>query len=86
MRTTRIVATRKTELVSITCDKCKKVYSVEDDEKDCRLEIQEFHQIHFTGGYSSVFGDETTVDCDLCQHCLYDIIKHCMVTTNVYCG
>lgn len=80
----RLVATKKHELVSITCDKCRKVYSVEDDEKDCRLEIQEFHRIHFTGGYSSVFGDGTRVDCDLCQHCLHEMIRGFMVTMEIY--
>lgn len=58
---------------SITCDRCNKTYG-EDDV----LETQEFHRIHFTGGYASVFGDETQVDCDLCQHCLKELIgKYC---------
>ncbi len=80
MKTTKLVKTQKQELVSITCDKCTKVYMVEDDEKDCRLEIQEFHTIRFRGGYGSVFGDETEVQCDICQHCLYEMIKDFMVT------
>lgn len=84
MRTIKEVDTKKKQLVSITCDKCHKVYSVEDDEKECRLEIQEFHRIDFVGGYSSVFGDETKVQCDICQHCLHEMIKDFMVTCNVY--
>lgn len=82
MRTIKKVDTKKDELVSIMCDKCQKVYSVEDDEEDCRLELQEFHRIEFTGGYSSVFGDETKVECDICQHCLHDMIKDFMVTSS----
>jgi hypothetical protein len=52
------------------CDKCHKVYDVDDD---C-LEAQEFHHIRFTGGYASVFGDEATIECDLCQRCLKELI------------
>ena len=81
MRTTKIVNTEKQELVSIICDRCHKEYTVVDDNKDCRLELQEFHIIHFTGGYSSVFGDGTIVHCDICQHCLYELIKDFMVAT-----
>jgi antitoxin CcdA len=51
------------ELVSVTCDICQKEYT---DVMD----IQEFHQIYFTAGYASVFGDGSHVECDICQHCL----------------
>ncbi len=81
MRTQKKTQTTELKLLAIVCDKCKKVYTVEDDEKDCRLEIQEFHRIEFTGGYSSIFGDETKVECDICQHCLHDMIKDFMVTS-----
>lgn len=57
-------------LDSIICDKCKKEYKVKEDE----FEIQEFHHIKFTGGYGSVFGDMTKVECDICQYCLKDMI------------
>lgn len=77
MRTTRIVETTTQKLVSITCDKCHKEYKEADDD----FEIQEFHCINFTGGYGSVFGDETTVICDICQRCLYEMIKNFMITT-----
>ena len=52
----------------VFCDKCKK--EITDD-----LEIQEVHSINFVGGYSSIFGDGYEVDIDLCQHCLYELIK-----------
>jgi len=61
-------------VVSMQCDKCKKTYTVEDVGG---LETQEFHHIMFKGGYGSVFGDGARVDCDLCQHCLYEMIKDC---------
>lgn len=31
--------------------------------------------ITFVGGYSSIFGDGVEVIIDLCQHCLYELIK-----------
>lgn len=56
--------------IKVGCDKCHEILSVGDDD----LEIQEFLHIRFTGGYSSVFGDETEVECDLCQRCLKEMI------------
>jgi hypothetical protein len=55
----------RTKTTHVICDVCKKKYSIEDDE----LEIQEFLYIRNTGGYGSVFGDGTTFECDMCQHC-----------------
>ncbi|MHA1867355.1 MAG: hypothetical protein ACTSXD_04760 [Candidatus Heimdallarchaeaceae archaeon] len=57
----------KEKIVGITCDICKKDYSDE-------MELQEFHFVDFVGGYLSVFGDETKVTCEICQHCLYKLI------------
>ena len=56
------------EIISVKCDKCGNEYEV------LNLEAQEFHHIKFTGGYGSVFGDGTEVECDLCQHCLHEMI------------
>lgn len=56
------------EIVSVTCDRCGKEYDALD------FEAQEFHHIKFTGGYASIFGDGTEVECDLCQHCLHRMI------------
>lgn len=53
---------------SIICDRCK-------TELSDLYELQEVFPIAFTGGYGSVFGDESIVRCDLCQHCLYEMIK-----------
>lgn len=55
------------------CDKCKKVYDEETDPNS--FEQQEFHHVRFCGGYASVFGDMSEVSCDICQHCLYEMIK-----------
>jgi len=58
----------KKKLLFMACDKCRKYY-------DDPYEIQEFHQISFTGGYGSAFGDMTKIECDICQHCLKVMIN-----------
>jgi len=58
------------EIVSITCDKCGKTFW----EDTNLFEFQEFHHIHFTGGYGSIFGDESEIECDICQNCLKKMI------------
>ena len=57
----------------LICDKCgKEITDV--------LEKQEAYSIHFIGGYASIFGDGIEVQCDLCQHCLKELIgKFCYI-------
>ena len=74
MITYKKVKTTVVKPISITCDKCGKIYEVEGNE----LEIQEFLHINFTGGYMSVFGDMNTVQADICQHCLRTMIESFM--------
>ena len=62
---------KKETTIGFVCDKCKDTYTAEDDA----FEFQERHEISFTGGYASVFGDMTEVDLVLCQRCLYDMVK-----------
>ena len=62
--------TAKKQLKTITCDICNFVVNADDF-----LEVQEFHHIRFTGGYGSIFGDSDFVECDICQHCLFEMIK-----------
>lgn len=57
-------------LDTFICDRCKKEISSED-----LFQIQETYSINFIGGYASIFGDCNEVDCDLCQECLYELIK-----------
>ena len=76
----------KTEkvVVAVECDKCHKVYRKEETEVRKGLtyviktndmwELPEMHHIDFAGGYGSVFGDGNRVQCDLCQHCLMELI------------
>lgn len=54
---------------SVTCDKCGKVITPDDT-----VEWQELYSIQFTGGYGSVFGDESTIRADFCQQCLKELI------------
>lgn len=68
----------KTEMVEekvvdvFVCDLCQTVI-------DDPMELQEACSLDFIGGYNSVFGDESEVTCDLCQHCLKDLIgKFCI--------
>lgn len=53
-------------VIRIRCDICGKSYSADAEP----FEFQEFHQIRFEGGFGSVFGDGTRVECDVCQHCM----------------
>jgi hypothetical protein len=56
-----------TQLVSITCDRCKRSYKND-------MDLQEFLSYHNTGGYSSVFGDGAVMSLDLCQHCVKELL------------
>jgi hypothetical protein len=67
---------------NIQCDFCKKSFTEADE-----IELLEFHYIRFTGGYASVFGDGTEVECDICQRCLKEIIKDkYRIVTGKYMG
>ncbi len=55
----------------IICDRCKTEFDYETD----MMEVQEFHHIRLACGYGSVFGDESEIDCDLCQRCLHTLIE-----------
>jgi hypothetical protein len=68
-----------TEVVGFKCDRCGKDVTCDDN-----YEHQEALHINFVGGYGSVFGDGTKVECDLCQNCLQDLIKDfCRITSTV---
>lgn len=57
------------EVTKIICDRCGKNIGPDDI-----VEMQEFLEISFTGGYGSVFGDQSIVECDICQECLMELI------------
>lgn len=62
-----IIAERK-ELVSVTCDVCKKTYTEANDS----MELQAFIHILERCGYGSIFKDGDTIELDMCQHCFKD--------------
>ncbi len=53
------------------CDRCGKEMQRDaiDGEWSERLTIS------FRAGYGSVFGDGNIVECDLCQHCIKDLLE-----------
>jgi len=59
--------TEKLEVEEIVCDVC-------GFSSDQEIEIDEFLCIAFVGGYNSVFGDMSRVECDICQQCLKEMI------------
>lgn len=52
----------------IICDRCGATADVED------MEAQEYLKVDFCGGYTSVFGDGSKVQLDLCQNCVKDTL------------
>lgn len=67
MKIFKTIQIQQKELEKLVCDKCKKEY--EDV-----WEIQEFHNISFVAGYSSMLGDGNKIECDLCQKCFKELI------------
>lgn len=69
--------------VKLQCDVCKTTYDLDKFSDDIQ-EIQEFTKISFRGGYSSIFGDESYVSCDICQHCLKKLLGQFLKITDPY--
>ena len=57
----------------ITCDCCGKTYSCSVSDVDI-FEVQEFLNINFIGGYSSIFGDGVRVSGNFCQECVKELL------------
>lgn len=67
MKLTKNVYQVTQEIVGIFCDVCLKEYSSWE-------EINGFYSIDFVAGFASIFGDGSRVTCDICQHCLKEIL------------
>lgn len=67
MKEKKFEEVKREVVTAIICDRCKKRY-------DNDMDLQEFLYIGFTGGYTSVFGDMTRVEADICQDCLKELI------------
>ena len=57
----------------ITCDCCGNTYSCSVSDVDV-FEVQEFLNINFIGGYSSIFGDGAIVSGNFCQECVKELL------------
>ena len=78
MRNYKTIQVTEKEVTDIICDRCGRI--IKSDPAGDIIEWQEFQYISFIGGYGSVFGDNNEITCDLCQHCLWDLIgKFCYV-------
>ncbi len=67
MKTYKDIEITEKELVSITCDRCKRV----DDDI---MEIQEYLHYVNDAGYGSVMGDGNMLRLDLCQRCTKELL------------
>jgi len=59
-------------MIGLICDKCDRKVMEEDDSD---FEFGEFYMIFHRCGYGSIHRDGSTIECDLCQYCLNDLIK-----------
>lgn len=57
----------------LQCNKCKKKYDLYTNDLEEDMEAHEFVNIEYVGGYNSIFGDETKVRLNLCQHCFKEL-------------
>lgn len=57
----------------ITCDCCGNTYSCSVSDVDV-FKVQEFLNINFIGGYSSIFGDGARVSGNFCQECVNELL------------
>jgi hypothetical protein len=68
MKIYHTVPSEEVELQKIICDCCKKEFT------DI-FEIQEFISIEKDTGYGSIFGDDSLLLLDLCQHCVKKLLE-----------
>lgn len=64
------------------CDRCGR--TGERDGLDC--EFHEFTSISYRAGYGSIFGDGNTVETDLCQHCVKEVLGPWLRITDPDCN
>lgn len=71
-----VVHVESKQIVSITCDVCHTIYSLDQCNLnyDVRFETQEFLHYENTGGYNSIFGDGAQISIDICQHCVKKLL------------
>ena len=67
---TRVVTEDTTKITAYICDRCVRRVSIEDSP----MEAQELFHWRHACGYGSVWGDGTTIACDLCQQCTLEVL------------
>lgn len=60
------------------CDRCHREMNNEAQDGEWEERIA----ISYRGGYHSIFGDGNLVECDLCQHCIKEILGKYLVITH----
>lgn len=60
------------------CDRCGRLMNRGDQDG----EWEERLAISFRSGYHSIFGDGNLVECDLCQHCVKDMLEKYLRVTH----
>lgn len=68
------------------CDRCEKEYFIahHEDAPGDLWEAQEFLHINHGCGFGSIFGDLNTIECDLCQHCVKDLLGPLLRITGIW--
>jgi len=65
------------EPASITCDRCGR----SSNNEPGNFEFAEYLSIKHTCGYGSIIGDGVTLQVDLCQHCIQEVLLPFSVIT-----
>lgn len=73
MQHTTTIMEEKEVITSITCDLCNKETKVQDFYSLDSIEA--IRITHIFGIQSSYFGDCTQLECDICEACLYELLK-----------
>lgn len=73
MQHTTTIMEEKEVITSMTCDLCGKETIVEDGYDLDSTEV--IKVVHSFGYKSQYFGDGTKLECDICEACLYTLLK-----------
>lgn len=60
----------QSHLKRVCCDRCGRASDIDGLDH----EFHEFVSISHTAGYGSIFGDGTSVEVDLCQYCMREVL------------
>jgi hypothetical protein len=66
------------KVTQLTCNCCKKTTATDEDP----LDTQEWLVKEWIGGYSSIFGDDLSMNLVLCQECTKRLLGHYVMDEN----